>query len=355
MRAQGTIEYLVIIAVVVVISLILVGVLTNLFSPTQVVEKTQNINSQSRLFSVTDVAFGIGEDANGIIGFKNNTTGTITNLQIIIDEKDHNYFNENIVHGSSKYFLLENLAQPCGQNDTKIKKNLTVKYVNQYGLEKTEFFEITIDCLSNPSSPHTLTLEQQENETQQQTNSFTLEVVIVGSGSVEVDGVEYSGVLTFDEDSIVDINAISGEGYSFIEWSGSAQISETGSAETTITMIENSTITATFEEEIGIDYSCYEYEVNNSVNNFYSGTYEYALDETYGNVWKYPNSSYEYAWIRFQDGRWVIYLGPNYSTIANECAACTDSETPPEDGAVWTRVNAPDQPENFSVTQTDIC
>lgn len=73
---------------------------------------------------------------------------------------------------------------------------------------------------------------------------YTLTLDIVGNGSVEVDGVDYSVPLTIVEGQNIDLNAIAGSGYLFSGWSGDL-VSTNGSE--TITMDSDKTITATFE------------------------------------------------------------------------------------------------------------
>jgi NADH:ubiquinone oxidoreductase subunit 3 (subunit A) len=62
-RAQGTIEYLVVIGVVVVISLVVVGLLTGLASNSDTAKTAKKIGAYSSGISVTDAAMDSSGDA----------------------------------------------------------------------------------------------------------------------------------------------------------------------------------------------------------------------------------------------------------------------------------------------------
>jgi hypothetical protein len=141
-KAQGTIEYLVIIAIVVVISLVVVSILTGFLSNgSEIDEKSSQISDMSNLLAINDTI--AGEDGNGLIVLKNNDSETITIDKIAVDDVDHN-FSETLPFGSQKSFKVEDITSCDGT-----KKSYTIKiyYTSKNGLAKTADFQtMTINC-----------------------------------------------------------------------------------------------------------------------------------------------------------------------------------------------------------------
>ncbi len=81
----------------------------------------------------------------------------------------------------------------------------------------------------------------------------TLTITIVGNGIVKVNDEEYTNEISVDEGSTLTLEAIASEGWIFNGWSG--DVSETGTATTTITMNEDKTVYVTFVEESPAEYS----------------------------------------------------------------------------------------------------
>jgi hypothetical protein len=74
---------------------------------------------------------------------------------------------------------------------------------------------------------------------------YSLEINIVGNGTVEVDGEEYATPMMVYEDSEISLQAIPASGWKFDEWSGDI----TGTTNPKIfTVTTNSSITATFTQ-----------------------------------------------------------------------------------------------------------
>jgi len=88
--------------------------------------------------------------------------------------------------------------------------------------------------------------------TEPTTSQYTLTLIIVGSGSVEVNGEEYIDIIIFDEGSEVELEAIPSAGYQFDGWSGDLESTD---AMETITMNGHKVITATFSQIPEVEYS----------------------------------------------------------------------------------------------------
>ena len=81
---------------------------------------------------------------------------------------------------------------------------------------------------------------------------YTLTVSVIGNGSVEVDEVAYTDVVTADEGTVLSLKAIADAGYVFDGWSGDLT---SANADETITMDADKTVTATFSEIPPFEYA----------------------------------------------------------------------------------------------------
>jgi uncharacterized repeat protein (TIGR02543 family) len=75
---------------------------------------------------------------------------------------------------------------------------------------------------------------------------FSLTISVNGNGSVEVDDVAFTDVITADEGTVLSLKAIADAGYVFDGWSGDLT---SVNADETITMDADKTVTATFSED----------------------------------------------------------------------------------------------------------
>ena len=148
--AQGTIEYLVILAVVVVISLVIVGLFTNVFS-----SPSQQINESSDKFSVVSGGISVVEsviDVQGdsLIKLSNNSSDSITLTKISLGGVDNN-FSEQLVGLDSKVFSLSSLNSscPCEEGQEKVKCEFRIEYTTVSGISKTEYRTISAQCVSD--------------------------------------------------------------------------------------------------------------------------------------------------------------------------------------------------------------
>ncbi|MFA5763702.1 MAG: hypothetical protein WC915_02730 [archaeon] len=148
-KAQGTIEYLVIIAVVVVIALVVVGILTGfLGNGSDVDEKSSKIFWSSQVVGIDDSL--ADADGNAQIVVKNNTDGTIVLTHIIVNAVDNNINSpdgQTLSMGAKYAATLTGIPQ-CLQK--KQAYTLTVKYVSRYGLNKQVGpKDLVIPCTDN--------------------------------------------------------------------------------------------------------------------------------------------------------------------------------------------------------------
>ncbi len=151
--AQGTIEYLVIIAVVVVISLVVVGLVTNMFSfsSQQVGVSSGKLNTVSGGISIIESV--IDTNGDSLVRLNNNSSDAITLTKINAGGVDNNY-NEKLVGLDSKLFSLNalNSSCPCVSGQKSVKCELKFVYTTASGITQTEYRTINAICV-NDSTP----------------------------------------------------------------------------------------------------------------------------------------------------------------------------------------------------------
>jgi uncharacterized repeat protein (TIGR02543 family) len=103
---------------------------------------------------------------------------------------------------------------------------------------------------------------------------YGLTIMIVGNGTVEVDGIEYIDVVVVDDGTILDLEAIADEGWQFDGWSG--DLVSTNTSET-VTMNANKAITATFSQIPPVEYTLTLNIVGNGTVEVNGSVYEVAL------------------------------------------------------------------------------
>ena len=143
-KAQGTIEYLVILAVIVIVSLIVVSLLVNSTSGAEGISSgTSKIGGWTNTISVTESA--ISPDGNYLVRLANNTGEPVTIKTVKIGDQDVNY-SEDLFQGNQQNFkITSDMVCELGQT---VVGELVVTYVSQNGLEHTEVFpaDITFEC-----------------------------------------------------------------------------------------------------------------------------------------------------------------------------------------------------------------
>jgi len=144
-RAQGTIEYLVIIAIVVVISLVVVGLLMNQ------VGSSENISKSSSKISGLAQSIGITEslvepvDGNFVLRLLNNSGDSITVSNVKIGDTNVS-FSEDLAQSGSKFFRLD--TNVVCQQGKVVSEDVVVTYVTANGLTKTQRLndKVMFDC-----------------------------------------------------------------------------------------------------------------------------------------------------------------------------------------------------------------
>jgi hypothetical protein len=143
--AQGTIEYLVIIAVVIVISLVVVGLLvTQIDSASSVSSDTGRISGMTSSIGITE-SLVHPSDGNFVVRLLNNSGGLITVSNVRVGDSNTN-FSEDLAQGGSKYFGVDS-SVVC-EEGTVLTEDVVVSYYTRHGLLKTEHYpsKVFFDC-----------------------------------------------------------------------------------------------------------------------------------------------------------------------------------------------------------------
>ena len=141
-RGQGTIEYLVILAVVVIVALIVVTLMINSTAPAAGISgTTAQITSASNPIAINETI--VDTDGNYFLKIKNNTGENATITEIEIGDSAPATPNKNIPSNAEEAFILstENICEE-GQ---LLTNEVTITYNNQYNLTKKQTYPLPIN------------------------------------------------------------------------------------------------------------------------------------------------------------------------------------------------------------------
>ncbi|MEK6959060.1 MAG: NHL repeat-containing protein [archaeon] len=149
-HAQGTIEYLVIIAVIVVIALVVVSLMTSLTNQGSTISSTSSdLMTKTGVGGISIVDIVAGKDKNALIVLKNNSGENLTVEKVTVNGVDHIY-DEPVVIGGQTGFRLQDVASCDG---TVKSYTIKITYASSSNLSKpADFKEVTVDCVAAVSS-----------------------------------------------------------------------------------------------------------------------------------------------------------------------------------------------------------
>jgi len=165
-RAQGTMEYLIIIAVVIVISLVVVGMSGALVSNSggQVATNTTDLSSRSGSTSggIAIVESATDSNGNGLIKLSNFSGESFSLTKIsAVDSSgsliDNNFDSVYVDSSGSLAFSLSDLEDACSCNAGETKKSCTfvIEYSTPSGLTKSQRLTTNVACVSAISTSGT--------------------------------------------------------------------------------------------------------------------------------------------------------------------------------------------------------
>jgi len=149
-KAQGTIEYLVVLAVIVIISLVVVGLVSSTTNPEQISSSTGKISNLTQGgISIADALVSSGGD--GLISLQNNSGDLLTITSISFGGIDNNY-NQQLASGSKILFSLDDLAGVCTclGYEGKIRTcSAKIFYTTSDGLQKSDTYSVSVECAAS--------------------------------------------------------------------------------------------------------------------------------------------------------------------------------------------------------------
>jgi hypothetical protein len=146
-KAQGTIEYLVILGIIVIIGLVVIGLTSNMFNSGDIVQKNQKLKETIGTGGISTTESIITDSGDGAITLKNNSSETLTITKIATQNRELTYNNKKIPNGSQTTFSLDNLNLDCPCTNTQnVNCTFTIHYTTNTGLNKTAEITIKTNC-----------------------------------------------------------------------------------------------------------------------------------------------------------------------------------------------------------------
>ena len=276
---QGTIEYLVILGVIILIGLVVVGLSTNFLEQTEQINTTGNrLDSSVGITGISITENVLDASGNGAITLTNTDTQPITLTKIVVDGIDNNY-NKFLFSGDSATLLLNNLSCTCSAGETSKTCTYTF-YFTQNGVITIKTKTLTANCSGNfgggggavpptvtDTTGPTITLSSpadgyQQTSTGTTTFSFSVsDASTVSSCSLTSNSVDVNSIATPSADVTLNYEFTEDLNY---DWTVTCIDSEANS-------------TTTSSREISIDNN--NYEINNcqqlyNMRNGLSSTYK---------------------------------------------------------------------------------
>jgi len=253
-RGQGTIEYLVTVAVIVVISLLVVAIVSNNFdSFSGISSVSSKISGSSGLISISEAV--VDSNGNGLVNLGNNSGGLLIITRVCVGGVDSNYSDVSLSQGDSKTFSLSDINSGCScvGFEGKTKTCEVVVYAeSEYGLEKQFTTSVSVDCVPNatPINPSVVVQPNNEEEQQDLVYSITLN---------EKDSFSHANLTGFDVDCNVNAYDLTGQNspltIDFNSGSYSCVFSESGyDSFTKIFVADSNKSLSAYLDQIGIDY-----------------------------------------------------------------------------------------------------
>ena len=196
--AQGTIEYLVILAVIVVIGLVVVSLATGLFgSPaSQISSATIEMGAMTGPIGITEsVADASG---NGIIRLRNNSGESLT-VESISSEGGNNSYSLSVPAGEEAAFSLGDIGECACEGATGTKEcTYEIIYLSANGLRKTATIRVSVACVSDASAAQSGTPAE-----------IPAPSVLLASPANGGSGTSNSFVFEYSESSVSDVTSCS--------------------------------------------------------------------------------------------------------------------------------------------------
>lgn len=153
-HAQGTIEYLIVVAVIAVLSLVVITIASGIFSsPSQSISSSSSKIGEVAVGGISVVESVVDSEGDSLIKLSNNSSDAITLTKISAGGVDGNY-SEQLVGLDSKIFSLNGVSSacPCEDNQKSAKCEFKIEYITSTGIVSTEYKTINVECVDDSSA-----------------------------------------------------------------------------------------------------------------------------------------------------------------------------------------------------------
>jgi hypothetical protein len=142
---QGTVEYLVLLAVIVIIALVAVFIILNINNSDSLESNSQKLSKTVSDFSIVDEFYL--NDGNYILSFKSNLSGQIKINKITVGEFTKNFYQNNVISLNLDRTFIVNSSDTCKVNE-KIDKQVIIEFTDARGFNKTLNENFSFNCSS---------------------------------------------------------------------------------------------------------------------------------------------------------------------------------------------------------------
>jgi hypothetical protein len=155
-HAQGTIEYLVVLGIIIIIGLIVVGMMASIFDSKEIVVKNNELKNRVGTGGISILEAILDSDGTAIVTIKNNTSDTLTITSIFGGNVTSSFDTPQPGFGKLNFYL-KDLNSFC-QCSEEIKEQICLFNItrrNKYGNTETIQFSIPFICVNNsiPKEP----------------------------------------------------------------------------------------------------------------------------------------------------------------------------------------------------------
>lgn len=193
-RAQGTIEYLVVVSVVVVISLVIVGVVSGFFSGVSDSERISSLASWSSK-EVSLVEGIVDFNGNWVLVVRNNSTDNIFLNSVVVEDVVFDLNSFFLGSFSQRAFLFKNDFSIDGcVNDFK-PIDISLSFSSRYGFERvvSDRYKFYLDCVEEVSLSESYVVFENINNFNYFLNEFSDAGLVLSLQNLN--GVSDSGVV----------------------------------------------------------------------------------------------------------------------------------------------------------------
>jgi hypothetical protein len=156
---QGTIEYLVVLAAIIVISLVTVSLLVNSTNTQEINSNSNNINEQTRSgIIVTDAV--VDSNGDSLLVLQNTSFDNSLRISKIKSGNIEKEYSEIVPYGIKKTFLADNLkgACECNEGEENVLCDFTIETISANNITNSYTTQLNVDCV-NDSTPKVSIIE----------------------------------------------------------------------------------------------------------------------------------------------------------------------------------------------------